>query len=635
MNQPHWQTLLANRGILDAALEVGWQPDGSGWKYPVATADGQVIHRWKAFNGNSGSQKYLWPDGKPDGVKYYLLPGATDAINATGEVYRASGEPDVLAYWSAGIHNVLCWFGEGNVPATVQDDLTSMGALTVKDYPDLDKTGQDSALKVVRMLPGFDVQVYKLPDELGDAGDINKLWITSKFDRDTFRYILDNLPRIEVQNLQSALPDVDHPDSLEDFPTAFYEAIERALNVTAYESDGWSKSIKCPLRQHEHDQDRPAGGWHKTKHIFYCHKCAASSNTGHVLAKDVANALGIDFREYIPKRQQPLRLQPKKLTPDPVEPRVEKLDGIYSWDQATEHVVDELLGEVESTFYDPIPMPFNSFSQFQGLAKMLLPRKMAAIVADSGDGKTSFIETLVDSWRKLGFSGILFGPEWSKEECVYRAIQRQGGPTYMQVIDHRAYYAAYKRGTPENRRPGRPLTDAETDRGITLAQEIECWPGKIWFVEKMSISVDQLIERMSDIVVGCAQQGERISFFVVDYAQLLGTASERISEALSKIKSFCVDNDMVGVVASQVPKETGKDMASGNARLTHHAMQSARSDVFNLVLTINRELNEDARRSPYAAIRIAKNSLGTTGETTLFQDERLLLWSDTKPKEYG
>lgn len=610
MNLLHWQQLLSDRGILAPALEAGWQPNGTGWLYPVTEG-----LRWKAFD-SSHKPKYLWKEGNATTSKYYLLDGALEAIQETGEVYIASGEPDVLTYRAAGILNTLSFFGEGNIPVTLAEDFAEMGITSVTYYIDRDRAGEKSARKVLALLDGkgFTVQIARVPDVLGDKGDINKLWQYCEFDEAKFASLLGDCPWIDLPPEQQ--PEL--PTVYNDLPDGFYAAIEQALHVEAYKSDGWSKPIACVLAHHEHDAQRPAAAWHKDKKIYCCFKCGETE----VLAKDIGSVLGIDWREYMPK--QPARK---------AKPVVQGSKGTASWNQATDRVVDELFGNVDASIREPLPIPFASLVAMGGLAKMMPPRKMMAIVGDSGDGKSSLIETIVDYWRRLGFSGILFGPEWSKEEVVYRAIQRQGGPTYMQVMEHKAWYAAYKRGIPANNRPGKPLSQELSDLGVTIAEQIRSWPGKLWFVEKMSITVDELMVQMTEIITTAQLQAEFIAFAVVDYAQLLrsGGGVAGTDTALSDFKTFCVDNDLVGVVASQVPKETGKAMMKGD-RMTHHAMQFARSDYFNLMLTINRELNEAGEKSPNAMIYVAKNSLGKNGEVRLVFDEKRLLWTDTKQR---
>jgi archaellum biogenesis ATPase FlaH len=206
--------LLSDRGILRAAEQAGWRPDGDGWLYPLydqhgkpfRLPNGAPVRRWKNFNSQA-SPKYLWKPGNlgEQRPKYYLLPGVRQAIsNASGLVYLGSGEPDVLAFRAAGIENVLCWFGEENVPATLASDLAALGVREAVYYPDLDQTGRSSAQKVAQALAGSGIgfEAYILPQELGDKGDINRLWQHCKFDASEVRTTLAGLPALPLESVK-------------------------------------------------------------------------------------------------------------------------------------------------------------------------------------------------------------------------------------------------------------------------------------------------------------------------------------------------------------------------------------------------------------------------------------------------
>ena len=127
---PAWQQLLADRGILDTAIQAGWQSSNNGWEYPIHNLDGQIVtRRWKAYSNSSG-QKYRWLPNKPAGADYYfgvLITVLQAAIaTANGTLYIANGEPAVLTFIAAGLLNVLSWFGETNIPKNL---LTSINSL--------------------------------------------------------------------------------------------------------------------------------------------------------------------------------------------------------------------------------------------------------------------------------------------------------------------------------------------------------------------------------------------------------------------------------------------------------------------------------------------------------------------------
>jgi hypothetical protein len=606
---PHWQQLLSDRGILQPALAAGWEPDGAGWKYPVAHG----IWRWKAFDSKA-QKKYLWiPKDAPDKPLYYLLP---DFDASSGLVYIAAGEADTLAYHAAGYMNALCWFnGETSIPDSIASDLLAMGAQQVVYYHDLDATGERSALALAEKLhsSGLELFIGKLPvDLVGEKGDINKLWMASGFDASAFAGHLAECGWEDVSDLKPFSEQPQHELPYADLPDDFYAAVERALHVEGYKSDGWSKPIACVLKHHEHDAERPAAAWHGMKHIYSCLKCGVTD----LLAKDIGETLGIDWRDYLPKKQKP---EPKR------ESSNGKPGGIISWDEATHRAVDEILGLVDGSAFEPLPIPFHNIASFGGFAARIRPRKCMVIIGDSGDGKTSLSETIIDYWRRQGFSGCIWGSEWSETEYVHRAIQRQGGPSYSRIDEHLAWYVAKQRGVPEAKRPGKPLDEAEEASAIGLAETIRCWPGHLWFADHVK-DTDDLLTRFAEIVDGCVAYGEHIAFAVWDYAQLL-EPGEGVTRALQAFKMFCMDRDLVGLVTSQVPKASGKAMSQGD-KLSAHDIQNGRSDVFNLALTINRELDEQGEKSPNATIRISKNNSGRTGQTMLQLNGKKLMWFD-------
>ena len=285
---------LTARGVLLAAQKAHWQPQANAWKYPIHDLSGSVLsYRYKAFNSNA-KPKYWW-DGPA--CTYYLLPGLREAIQQYhGLLYIASGEPDVLTFKSAGIDNVLCWFGETSVPPDLAAFLHELGVSHVVNYPDRDHTGHKAAEKIAAALHDTDIQFHAaaLPDYFGDKGDINLLWQHVKFDRDAFLAALAN----DTQPLEfeppNPKPQKRKPIYQDDNQQGYYAAIEQALDIGEYKGNGWSKkAITCPIFAHEHDDTQPAARWHRDKHILHCFKCGET-----YLAKQVGAALGIEWKDF-------------------------------------------------------------------------------------------------------------------------------------------------------------------------------------------------------------------------------------------------------------------------------------------------------------------------------------------------
>lgn len=631
-----WEKLLSDRGILGEAVAQGWHPSGNGWRYPVFDKAGnqsivldEKVYRWKAFD--SGQRpKYLWHPSDMGKLRpvYYMPPGTLDAITVGhAEVLLASGEPDVLAFRAAGAKNVICWFGEGDTPDCLAIDLMNMGVRVIECYPDRDEKGLQWAQAIATNLQGSGIRtrIYELPGVLGSKFDVNQLWIDCKFDETCFWDTLIRCAPIDVQPLPKLTsPLTPLSEFGEDMPADYYAAIERELGVKDYQTDGWSKPILCPF----HNDKEPSAGWHKEKHILKCFVCNKTNNDWY-LAKVVAEILGVDYHNYLPQK-------PVVVKPAPAAPRAQptgKPSIVKSWNEATDKLMAQLDGDVP--VFEPLSIPFRSIANHGGFAKRMPPGKMIAIVGDSGMGKTSLIETIVDSWRKSGFHGVLWGPEWSHEQYVQRGIQRQGGPSFERIEDHKANLSEVKRGVPAEKLSASRLTPTEFTDTKFWAAHMKAWPGGLSFVDKMSLPIEAVIKNMIDTVAAYAADGRRVAFAVLDYAQLIGAHGEsetaRLNHVLDTFKAFCVDKQLVGLVGSQMTKFDGRAAASGT-KGSLHSMVSARSDVFNLALVITREVKETGEASKTANCRIVKNSTGKTGDVSLYLHPERLSWHDVAPE---
>lgn len=333
----HWQRRLRERGILNEALEAGWSP--SDWKgqpglayflhdeygQPVYLPDGREARRWRNLKPSTRKGRFLWgyPNGrkgeaKPSGCDSYHLPGINlpqEVRRAHGRLIIACGETDMLTHTASGSRNVTSFLGEKNIPANLVEKLRAWGVQQVDYYPDNDTTGREAVDKLARTLHGSGIalSIFELPMDVDGHSikDINDLFVAVGFDVERFRAALSDLDELTLDGSDqhgdtgSTLnttdrPHVTAPTTDRELPEAYYAAIEDALGIKHYLSNGWSAPVACPFKHHEHDSIDPAAGFHREMHIFRCFKC------GHTwLSVELGGALGLDWRDFTHRRQPP------------------------------------------------------------------------------------------------------------------------------------------------------------------------------------------------------------------------------------------------------------------------------------------------------------------------------------------
>lgn len=668
------QTILDQRFIAAPARRGGWIESGAGWLYPIcdpftdrayrvaldaqpaypaapegytaAKEGGYPVLRWKAFDSHA-APKYLWyPGGVVERPRYYCLPDLKRRIAAGGlAVYIASGEPDVLAYEAAGLPALSVGFGEGQISSSLVADLTRLGAKMVVFAPDLDRAGAAWGSRLISILKDGDffVDARTLPDSLGEKGDVNKLLISVNGDAQAFQAALDAAPAFLPNDAPPVLKTIPFPPGAASetaIPTAYFDDIARALGVVGYKGDGWSQSIKCVLSDHQHDDKTPAAGWHRDWHVYHCFKC--HSENENVLAKDIAPKLGINLKDYLaPKTPAPPRASAPPKTPPPTNmPAAAPGAGpprVVGWGDAAARARAYLTGDFGGGM--ALPQPYSALARLGGLSSLLLRRKTLAVVADTGGGKTSFVESMVDYWRERGISGLWWGAEWSPEEYILRALQRLGGADVISLIKHNDYEKAARLGLPPDQRPYAPLPVHVLARTQQLLDKIASWDsagGSLLFLDQLSLGADTLIASAKEGMRMLKEAGKECSFVVFDYVQLIkGTAGDHavMKDALADLKGFCVDNDLHGVFTSQINKLASQEARKDGGGLHLDAMNNMRADSFNTVITLTprmengepkRVLMPEGRHARVINARVTKDSLRGGASADLHHDgERL------------
>lgn len=638
---PEWKQKLEERYILDAALEAGWEYaewfGKPGWAYPLRQGngrlwylpDGRPARRWKAFD-KEAQYRFAWgyPDQsgdavrKPDGCDYYWMPGAVEAIEkSSGVLHITAGETDMLSMVSAGIRNVTSFFGEHNIPETFLTVLKRLAVKKVLYYPDNDETGWDAAQSIYVYLLDSGIE-FIAKQASPHRKDLNELWQVIEGDTTLFLLRLQEGSPLRFINPKDG-PGADlRGTGLRDFPQQFYDDVERALRVEYKGRGGWSKPLACVFASHDHDDQHPAAHWHKDKHIFRCFKCGKTW-----MAKEVAEQLHMDYRDYLPKREPPaapsapaVALPPYFSSIDSLTRYKERLDGMH---------IDDC---------GPIVFPFKALHDLGGYCRMVQPRKLIGIIGLSGGGKTSFLETLTDNWRQMGYHVLWWGPEWSWDQMADRAIQRYGGLSINQMMEHEVWLSEQRRA--KNGEFIRELFGAMAapflvEKSKQIATSIETWAGKAFYCGKMDVTLDTLLEEAALIIQDQREKYQRsIRIVVWDYIQLLqlkGVRSdmERVNQAVTAIKTFCVDNKLVGLIASQPRKEDSTNAKQEGELLTSEAAQYMREDQFNLMMTLNPMMVE-GRVTSQAVINVVKNSAGKKEKRTVQIDLPHLRWVDKR-----
>jgi superfamily II DNA or RNA helicase len=305
---PNFDQKLANRGFIQSPELFNIQRDRAGWQYPIIDEiHGGQATRFKAYK-STASKKYWWGEsGKPDNVVYYHAPGIAENIKSANEVvFIAAGEPDLWTYNEAGIPNVITWFGENSVPATIAKDFQSLGVSHVIYAPDLDATGKQSAAKVRDALSGTGIhfECKQLPETLGKKADTNDLWLALNQDSKAFRDAIENAPELDLP-----LPKPKQPLTVSSFgndetPRELIQDIYHGISARdGFTGRKWHGSLqhKCL----HHDDNEASAYFNPETGISKCFACDSTrGNSDAYSPVENAEALGIDWKRYYPKKSR-------------------------------------------------------------------------------------------------------------------------------------------------------------------------------------------------------------------------------------------------------------------------------------------------------------------------------------------
>jgi hypothetical protein len=298
-----------------------------------------------------------------------------------------------------------------------------------------------------------------------------------------------------------------------------------------------------------------------------------------------------------------------------------------------------------------MPIPFKSFHKFGGMMKVLHPGKVAIIGAPSGHGKTSLMETWVDSWLQQGFDVLWWGSEWSPMEYGIRRIQRNGtkvngvmmaGLTVDQFTDYQIWKREEDLGVKPALRYGKKLPPPILARSIQINRKIKKWPGKIWYFPNRPY-IEDIQEEMRSMLHRLRRDGRRVACVVWDYLSLMQSrnaenTNNQPQAVLNAVKSFSLETGLATLAGSQVNKDTTRRITSGEkVYLSPSDLYYVREDAANLIIGLNpiyKKMKDEYGVEQWAfdnraRAEILKNSLGKSrGNVHIRANFKHLTWNE-------
>lgn len=651
-NLPDWQAYLSGRGILHAALVNDWTRyelygrvgivtplyDSKGkqiFRY-IKDKEGNVIgegatYHWRAIDGKE--PKTVWVNHNAIAKMYFTKDIKGAIAKHGGLLHITSGQPDVLTMMAIGYDNTSCFFGEQNIPKkdALLNVLQSLGVTSIEYWLDTDETGIAAAKKLAGLFTGQDAITFKAR-YIVKGQDLNECWEGALFDIVFMKLAVKDATTYKIQpelTILEPFRPATRTDSNPEYDEQWRELkiqVGQKLGIQSYKSDGWSKqNVKSPFREDKN----PSFSYN------------VNSGTGRDFGgrqygiKELAAHFNLDLPVW-PQPKQPAPGIGLKPTPAPKTETVAV--PIISDLQAMDRWYKQFTG-VSLPKNPPLMLPFKALHKFGGYAMYLKPRKLAFILGLSGGGKTSFMELMVDEWRARGKNGIWWGSEWSPEEYTARTIHRNGGFTLQQ----QDMYQLFHHEQAERKEKGKSTSDGKDMKALypetyqktldIMKNDIQSWIGRVYYVDKMGVPLEQIIQSMKDKIVALEKGGRVIHYVIFDYIQLLEVAKslperERINEVATQLKAFASDNDLVVIVATQPRKGDSTGAKEGYMKLGAESMQFLRDEKCNSMITLMPIYKADGQKSHFGNIGVVKNSGGRTGSIRVTIKWSQLLWVD-------
>lgn len=288
--------------------------------------------------------------------------------------------------------------------------------------------------------------------------------------------------------------------------------------------------------------------------------------------------------------------------------------------------IDRMLDFDTPVTNSPVPFPLKVLHEFGGMARVIKPGKLVGVVGVSGGGKTSLLETCTDGFLAANVPVLTWSPEWTADEFVERAVQRNGGISSSDLYMHEIFKDEYQRGIKNG--VGVELTQAQIETAKSAIKILRGYTEEVGYLDMPMLTLGYL-QASIEATLKAIDFKPRV--LIIDYVQLFHameqTADLTMYNLLLRIKAICQQYGLVGMIASQVTKASSKDQSNGKL-LDAFDARFVNDDAFNLFVTINPDYDPNGKRLFSAVLNVVKNSMGQRGKKRVPVAWERLLFSD-------